>query len=268
MSAIQTHRVQPALVTECAHSLRISCTWIPLISSHCWWVCFVGSCLNCVGGKHQKLLLCAFLFKARKFTRWGSAYLGVSCQFSPALCLPDMDIWMSWGCFAGGWEPAEAWCQISKAAQWIALPASCSRWGRDSSSERLLRNGDVNSSLGMWEQRSSPTNRAVSVIRKPEKSGGPCFPSEYRAPACKRPGRAGGEARRGKQAAARSSLPRCCFKSLSWAYTELRSALCCESKCSLLLLCCGGAWVTPDVKSHGDKCSANRKTASAEKLTI
>lgn len=44
----------------------------------------------------------------------------------------------------------------------------------------------------MREQRLSSTTQVVSVIRKPEKSGAPCFPSKHR------PGRAGEEVRRGK----------------------------------------------------------------------
>lgn len=67
MSAIQTHRAQPALVTECAHSLRISCTWIPLISSHC----FVGSCLNCAGGEAPKTAALCFSIQGQEVHSMG-----------------------------------------------------------------------------------------------------------------------------------------------------------------------------------------------------
>lgn len=89
-----------------------------------------------------------------------------------------------------------------------SLPGSYSRWGRDLPPERLLRNNDVNSSLGMWEQCSNPMRAAISVIRKPEKWGGLVSVFvlqrvEYSAGACE--GAVGRqEGRRGKQAAARS----------------------------------------------------------------
>lgn len=169
MNAIQSHRVQADLVTERTHSLRISYTWILLIFSYRWWFGFVESCLNCTGEKQQKLMVCGFLFKARKFTWWG---WGLSWQLM--LCfisLTQIDKWAGGG-FAGSWRPTQArCCQLSNVAQWLALPGSYSRWGRNLSSDRLLRNNDVNSSLRMWEQCLNPAKGAISVIRKPEKLG-------------------------------------------------------------------------------------------------
>lgn len=110
-----------------------------------------------------EIQFCGFLSELRKFTWWELACLR---GLLPAWCcsLPDTDTWMGLGC-----KPAQARCQLLNAAQWFTVSASCRCWGRDLSSEWLWRNGDASSFLGMWEQCSSPTKWAVSVIRKPEK---------------------------------------------------------------------------------------------------
>lgn len=143
--------------------MRIGCAWIPLTFSSCWQSFFCWVTFELKEVVVVVIQFCGFLFELRKFTWWELACLrGLLSDW--CCSLPDTDTWMGLGC-----KPAQARCQLSNAAQWFTVSASCRCWGRDLSSKWLWRNSDASSFLGMWEQCSSTTKQAVSVKRKPEK---------------------------------------------------------------------------------------------------
>lgn len=171
MNAIQIHRVQADLVTECTHLLRISYTWILLIFSYRWWFGFIESCLNCMGGSSKICWFVAFYSRPGNSLDGDQPNSGLSCQLMVHfISLTWIEKWAGGALQAVGARPKRVVANFRKLHNG-SLPGSYSRWGRDLSSERLLRNNDVNSSLRMWEQCSNRMKGAISVIRKPEKSG-------------------------------------------------------------------------------------------------